>query len=99
MHVSDGIGWPYAPVLHDCQRGQGGASMARGRLGKVSGVLLIALSFLLLVSVACAPVVPPTPTSGPQGQTFSFPWPPDWVARGKDPKMVLPGLPPLNPRH
>ena len=57
--------------------------MARCRLCKVQGVFPIALSFLLILSVAWAPAAPPTPTSGPEGQTFSFPWPPDWVARGE----------------
>src|SRR5215813_385586 len=97
MHISDGIGWPYAPVLHDRRRGQGGASMARCRLCKVKGVLPIALTFLLLSSVARAPAAPPTPTAGPEGQTFFFPWPPDWVARGKYQKMVLRGITGFNP--
>ena len=62
-----------------------------------TGVLPIALLFLLLLSVAHAPAAPPTPTPGPEGQTFSFPWPPDWVARGKYQKMVLRGVTGFNP--
>src|SRR5881628_2231753 len=86
------MGWPRVPVVHDCQPGQGGASMACGRLCQVQGVLPIALAFLVLLSVARAPAAPPTPTSGPEGQTFFFPWPPDWVARGKYQKMILRGV-------
>jgi len=63
--------------------------MACCRLCKVHGVLPIALSFLVLLSVARAPAAPPTPTPGPEEQTFSFPWPPDWVTQGKYQKMVL----------
>ena len=69
--------------------------MARCRLCKVQRVLPIALSFLLLLSVARAPAAPPMP--GPEGQTFSFPWPPEWVARGKYQKMVLRGVTGFNP--
>jgi peptide/nickel transport system substrate-binding protein len=71
--------------------------MARCRLRKVQGVLLIVLSFLLLLSAARASAAPPTPTSGPEGQTFFFPWPPDWVVRGKYQKMVLRGIIGFNP--
>jgi peptide/nickel transport system substrate-binding protein len=71
--------------------------MACGRLGKLRGVLPIALSFLVLLSVARAPAAPPTPTPGPEGQTFFFPWPPDWVAQGKHQKMVLRGIIASNP--
>ena len=71
--------------------------MACCRLCKVHGVLPIALSFLLLLSVARVPAAPPTPTPGPEGQTFFFPWPPDWVARGKYQKMVLRGVTGFNP--
>ncbi len=69
--------------------------MARCRLCKVPGVLPIALLFLVLLSVARAPAAPPMP--GPEGQTFSFPWPPEWVARGKYQKMVLRGVTGFNP--
>jgi len=58
-------------------------------------VLPIALLFLLSLSVVWAPAAPPTP--GPEGQTFFFPWPPDWVARGKYQKMVLRGVTGFNP--
>ena len=71
--------------------------MVRFRLDKVQGVLLIALSFLLILSVARAPAAPPIPTPAPEGQTFFFPWPPDWVARGKYQKMVLRGIIGFNP--
>jgi peptide/nickel transport system substrate-binding protein len=71
--------------------------MAGGRLCQIQGVLPIALSVLLLLGVAPAPAAPPTPTSGPEGQTFSFPWPPDWVTRGKYQKMVLRGVTGFNP--
>jgi peptide/nickel transport system substrate-binding protein len=71
--------------------------MACRRLYKVKGVLPIAVSFLLLLSVARAPAAPPTPTAGPEGQTFSFAWPPDWVAQGKYQKMVLRGIIGFNP--
>jgi peptide/nickel transport system substrate-binding protein len=60
-------------------------------------VLPITLLFLVLVSVARAPAAPPTPTPEPEGQTFAFPWPPDWVARGKYQKMVLRGVTGFNP--
>ena len=71
--------------------------MACCRLCKVHGVLPIALLFLLLLSVAHAPAAPPTPTPGPEGQTLSFPWPPDWVAQGQYQKMVLRGVTGFNP--
>jgi peptide/nickel transport system substrate-binding protein len=69
--------------------------MACCRVGKVQGVLPIALLFLLSLSVAWAPAAPPMPE--PEGKTFSFPWPPDWVARGKYQKMVLRGVTGFNP--
>jgi peptide/nickel transport system substrate-binding protein len=71
--------------------------MACYRWCKVQGVLPIALSFLVLLSVARMPAAQPTPTSGLEGQTFSFPWPPDWVAQGKYQKMVLRGITGFNP--
>src|SRR5262245_13012739 len=97
MHARDDLGWLHAPVVHDCQQGQGGASMAGCRLRKLQRVLSITLSFLLLLSVARAPAAPPTPMTGPEGQTFSFPWPPAWVAQGKYQKMVLRGITGTNP--
>src|SRR2546428_9368202 len=71
--------------------------MAGGRVCKVPGVLPIALLFLLLLSVVRAPAAPPPPTPGPEGQTFFFPWPPDWVARGKYQKMILRGITGFSP--
>src|SRR5215475_10141442 len=71
--------------------------MARCRVCKLQGVLPIALLFLLLLSVARAPAAPPILTSGPEGQIFSFPWPPAWVAQGKYQKMVLKGIIGFNP--
>jgi hypothetical protein len=69
--------------------------MAGCRLCKFQGVFPIVLLFLMLFSVARVPAASPTP--GPEGQTFFFPWPPDWVARGKYQKMVLRGLVASNP--
>ncbi len=69
--------------------------MACCRVRKVQRVLLIALLFLLSLSVAWALAAPPMPE--PEGQTFSFPWPPAWVARGKYQKMVLRGVTGFNP--
>src|SRR5262252_5723699 len=89
------IGWLRTLAAHDWQRVQGGASMACSRLGKLHGVFPIALLFLLSLSMTWALAVPPMP--GPEGQTFSFPWPPDWVARGKYQKMVLRGVTGFNP--
>ena len=71
--------------------------MACCRLWKVQGVLPIAVLCLVLLSVAPTPAAPPTPTSGPEGQTFFFAWPPDWVAQGKYQKMVLRGIIGFNP--
>jgi peptide/nickel transport system substrate-binding protein len=71
--------------------------MARCRVCKLQGVLSIALTFLVLLSVARAPVAQPTAAPEPQEQTFSFAWPPDWVTRGKYQKMVLRGIIGFNP--
>ena len=71
--------------------------MACGKVCKLHRVLPIALSFLLLLSVARALAAPPIPTPGPEGQTFPFPWPPEWVARGKYQKMLLRGITGFNP--
>ena len=57
----------------------------------------MALLFLLTLSVVWAPAAPPTPTPGPEGQTFSFAWPPAWVVQGKYQKMVLRGITGTNP--
>ena len=66
--------------------------MACSGLCKAKEMVPIALLLLLLCSVARAPAAPPTPTPALEGQTFTFPWPPEWVARGKYQKMVLRGV-------
>src|SRR5256712_12494539 len=86
-----------APVVHDCQWEQGGAIMAYSGLCKAKGVVPIALLLLLICSVARAQVATPTPPPALEGQTFTFPWPPEWVARGKYQKMVLRGIVASNP--
>src|SRR5688572_3134724 len=91
------MSWPRAQGVHDWQRRQGDASMVRCRLWKVQGVLPIAVLCLVLLSVAPTPAAPPTPTAGPEGQTFFFAWPPDWVVQGKYQKMVLRGIIGFNP--
>jgi peptide/nickel transport system substrate-binding protein len=50
---------------------------------------------LLLALVVAAPAGAQTPSA--DGQTFNFPWPPDWVARGKYQKMILKGVTGFNP--
>jgi peptide/nickel transport system substrate-binding protein len=60
-------------------------------------VLPIALLLPLVIGVARAPSATPAATSSPEGQTFTFPWPPEWVARGKHQKMVLRGITGFNP--
>ena len=67
-----------------------------GRL-KATGVVPIFVSLLMLSSVARAPAATPTPTPSLEGQTFTFPWPPEWVAHGKYQKMVLRGIMASNP--
>src|SRR5262245_57673020 len=67
------------------------------RFGKGHSVFSLAFVCLVLLSVARVPAAPPTPTPGPEEQTFSFPWPPDWVARGKYQKMVLRGITGFSP--
>src|SRR3989442_9982637 len=86
-----------APVVHDCQWEQGGAIMAYSGLCKAKGVVPIALLLLLICSVARAQVATPTPPPALEGQTFTFPWPPEWVAQGKYQKMVLRGITASNP--
>jgi hypothetical protein len=58
---------------------------------------LVLLSSLLLAlgAVTAAPSAAQTPSA--EGQTFTFPWPPDWVARGKYQKMILRGVTGYNP--
>jgi peptide/nickel transport system substrate-binding protein len=57
----------------------------------------VLLSSLLLVigAAVAAPSAAQTPSA--EGQTFTFPWPPDWVGRGKYQKMVLRGVTGFNP--
>jgi peptide/nickel transport system substrate-binding protein len=71
--------------------------MACSGLCKAKGVVLVSLLLLLIFGVAHAPAATPTPTSALEGQTFTFPWPPEWVARGKYQKMVLRGIMGFNP--
>ena len=71
--------------------------MACSGLCKAKGVVLISLLLLLIFSVARAPAATPTPTPALEGQTFTFPWPPEWVARGKYQKMVLRGITGFSP--
>ena len=47
------------------------------------------LLFALIGALATATAAQ---TPSPEGQTFNFPWPPDWVARGKYQKMLLKGI-------
>jgi peptide/nickel transport system substrate-binding protein len=51
----------------------------------------------LIFNVGRAPAATPISTPAPEEQTFSFPWPPEWVARGKYQKMVLRGITGFNP--
>src|SRR5262245_4030192 len=71
--------------------------MACSELFKAKGVVPMALLLLLIVSVERVPADSPTPTSALEGQTFTFPWPPEWVARGKYQKMVLRGVTGFSP--
>jgi ABC-type transport system substrate-binding protein len=66
--------------------------MACSRVCKATGLMPISLLLLPTFSVGRASAATPTPA--PEGQTFSFPWPPEWVARGKYPKHVARGLSP-----
>jgi peptide/nickel transport system substrate-binding protein len=71
--------------------------MACSELCKAKRVVLISLLLLLLFSVTRAPAATPSSTTSPEGQTFTFPWPPEWVARGKYQKMALRGIVASNP--
>ena len=62
---------------------------------RTKGVVLVSLLLLLIMGVAPGPSA--AQTGSPEGQTFTFPWPPDWVARGKYQKMVLRGITGFNP--
>jgi peptide/nickel transport system substrate-binding protein len=55
----------------------------------------IAIVLALLAIIGGAPAA--AQTQSPDGQTFNFPWPPDWVARGKYQKMILKGVTGFNP--
>jgi peptide/nickel transport system substrate-binding protein len=55
------------------------------------------LLLLLICPEARLPATAADSTASPEGQTFSFPWPPTWVARGKYQKMVLRGITGTNP--
>ena len=54
-------------------------------------------TLLLLTMIAMVAAPSGAQTSSPEGQTFTFPWPPDWVARGKYQKMILRGITGYNP--
>ena len=69
--------------------------MTRSRSFETRGVVLIALVLLTIIGVFSSPSAAQTPP--PEGRTFSFLWPPDWVARGKYQKMVLQGIVASNP--
>ena len=71
--------------------------MARASIGRVNGVALLGSLLLLISAVAAPPAAVEAQTSSADGQTFTFPWPPDWVARGKYQKMVLAGITGFNP--
>jgi peptide/nickel transport system substrate-binding protein len=66
-------------------------------LRKATGVIPFSLLLLLIFSVARVPAATPPPTLTLEGQTLTFPWPPEWVARGKYQKMVLRGITGFNP--
>jgi peptide/nickel transport system substrate-binding protein len=58
---------------------------------------VLALAVLLLAAIAVVPGSSRAQTAPAEGQTFTFPWPPDWVARGKYQKMILRGVTGFNP--
>jgi len=58
---------------------------------------MLAISLLLLMIISGVPAPSAAQTPSPDGQTFIFPWPPDWVARGRYQKMVLRGITGFNP--
>jgi peptide/nickel transport system substrate-binding protein len=67
--------------------------MTRSKSVKARGAL--ALLLLMIGSVVAGSSAAQTPLA--EGQTFTFPWPPDWVARGKHQKMILRGVTGFNP--
>ena len=58
---------------------------------------VLPLAVLLLMTIVLIPGPSAAQTPSPEGQTFTFPWPPDWVARGKYQKMILKGVTGFNP--
>jgi peptide/nickel transport system substrate-binding protein len=71
--------------------------MAGSVFGKAKGVAVISLSLLLIFGMTLAPAATPNSAPSPEGQTFRFPWPPEWVAHGKYQKMVLRGIMQFSP--
>jgi peptide/nickel transport system substrate-binding protein len=61
----------------------------------MSRAIAIVLSLLVIASAGATPAAAQAPSA--DGQTFNFPWPPDWVARGKYQKMILKGVTGFNP--
>jgi peptide/nickel transport system substrate-binding protein len=75
--------------------GQGGAIMRCFASGRSRGSALLSSLLLVLAALTAAPSA--AQTTSAEGQTFAFPWPPDWVARGKYQKMILRGVTGFNP--
>jgi peptide/nickel transport system substrate-binding protein len=75
--------------------GQGGAIMRCFASGRSRGSALLSSLLLALAALTAAPSA--AQTTSAEGQTFAFPWPPDWVARGKYQKMILRGVTGFNP--
>jgi peptide/nickel transport system substrate-binding protein len=75
--------------------GQGGAIMRCFASGRSGGSALLSSLLLVLAALTAAPSA--AQTTSAEGQTFAFPWPPDWVARGKYQKMILRGVTGFNP--
>ena len=63
--------------------------------GRSRGSALLSSLLLALAALTAAPSA--AQTTSAEGQTFAFPWPPDWVARGKYQKMILRGVTGFNP--
>ena len=63
--------------------------------GRSRGSALLSSLLLVLAALTAAPSA--AQTTSAEGQTFAFPWPPDWVARGKYQKMILRGVTGFNP--
>ena len=64
---------------------------------QVRGMVPVCLWLLLLCPEARLVATAADSTASPEGQTFTFPWPPAWVARGKSQKMILRGITGTNP--